>query len=93
MYHRGIKQLMHVSDLDNSRNSYWRSILSDIGSRQAFILVLIRWIFGYISLFKKRKKIQYSCIYTFNNAITLPQSGSNNIKPRFKNLSVDWTLI
>lgn len=53
MYHRGMKQLMHVSDLDNSRNSYWRSILSAIRSRQAFILVLIRWIFGYISLFKK----------------------------------------
>lgn len=48
---------MRVSDLDNGRNSYWRSILGAIGPRQTIILILIRWIFGHISLFKKNKSI------------------------------------
>lgn len=50
---------MCVSDLDNSRNSYWSSILGTIGLRQAFILNIIRWILGHIPLFKKM-----SCLYS-----------------------------
>lgn len=48
--------MLHVSDLDNGRNTYWRSILRAIGSRQALIPILIRWILGHISLFKKEQK-------------------------------------
>lgn len=38
------------ADLDNSRNRYWGSSLAVVGTRQAFILALIRWVSGRISL-------------------------------------------
>lgn len=38
------------ADLDNSRNRYWESSLAVVGTRQAFILALIRWVSGRISL-------------------------------------------
>lgn len=32
------------ADLDDSRNRYWGGILAVVGTRQGFILVLIRWV-------------------------------------------------
>lgn len=55
---------MCVSDLDNSRNSDWSSILATIGPRQAILLNIIRWILGHIPLFKKNV-----VLIQFNNEI------------------------
>lgn len=89
--------MMHVSDLYNGRNTYWRSILRAVGSRQALIPILIRWILGHISLFKKRTKKSYSAYVLYIQyiycIINLPKSGSNNIKPTLINLLIDLPFL
>lgn len=83
-HHSGMKKMMRVSDLDNSRNSYWSSILGTIDPRQAFILDSIRWILGHISLFRKKNV----GLIQFNNVIS--ESCSNTIKPRFEKLMINF---
>lgn len=63
---------LNVADLDNSRNRYWGSRLAVVGTRQAFILALIRWISDCTSLFTNINNTLY---VVFSGSIGGAQKG------------------